>query len=94
MTLADMPDDQAPKQVRPQNNNAWMSNEDRAESLGFRLTLDQIKVLARDTRLPGEIGCSYGCSAAVIIRLQERGRRLILKREKLAVVARRLDAAK
>ena len=83
-TTANIEDDQASTPVRPGSSTAWRVDEDRAERLAFRLTIDQIEAIARDTRLPGEIGYSLGCSAAVVIRLQERGRQLIRKREKLA----------
>ena len=56
MTTAIIHDDPAPKLVRPLNSNAWLSVEDRAESLAFRLTPNQMEALAKDTRLPARSG--------------------------------------
>jgi hypothetical protein len=38
---------------------------DRAALKFLSLSTEQIEAIAKDTRLPGEIGCTYGLSAAV-----------------------------
>jgi hypothetical protein len=37
----------------------WMSEQERAEAVAKRLTLAQQQAIAADTRLPGEIACTY-----------------------------------
>jgi hypothetical protein len=32
--------------------------------------------IAKDTRLPGEIACTYGITAQVVIRIKQNARRL------------------
>jgi hypothetical protein len=48
--------------------------EERADRLAGRLTLQQLDAIANDTRLPGEIAGAYGVSAAVIVRIQHKAR--------------------
>ena len=48
--------------------------EERAERLAGRLTRKQLEAIVNDTRLPGEIGSSYGVTAAVIVRIQQKAR--------------------
>src|SRR6187402_793670 len=74
----------------PHDPYGWMSEGDRAALKSLSLSIEQIEAIAKDTRLPGEIGCTYGVSAAVVIGLQERARRMIRKRDKMAAVADRL----
>jgi hypothetical protein len=48
--------------------------EDRAERLARRLTVQQLEAIVIDTRLPGEIAGAYGVTAAVILRIQLKAR--------------------
>ena len=48
-----------------------LSEVDRAQRWASRHTLAQLSAIAKDTRLPGEIGATYGVSAALIIRVQK-----------------------
>jgi hypothetical protein len=78
-------DDQAsPDFQSPHDPYGWMSRTDRAALRSVLLSTEQIEAIAKDTRLPGEIGCTYEISAAVVIGLQERARRRIRKRAKMA----------
>ena len=54
---------------------SWMSLPERADMLSFRLTKAQVLQIAADTRLPGEIAAKYKTSAAIILRIQQKGRR-------------------
>ena len=73
----------------PHDPYGSMSESDRTALKSISLSDQQIEALAKDTRLPGEIGCTYGVSAALVIRLQERARRTILKRDKMAAAGKR-----
>jgi hypothetical protein len=53
----------------------WTTDQDRAETLATRLTLAQQRAIATDTRLPGEIACTYKTTAAVILRIKKALRR-------------------
>jgi hypothetical protein len=53
----------------------WMADEERTETFVTRLTLAQQRAIAKDTRLPGEIACTYKTTAAVIVRVQQVLRR-------------------
>lgn len=55
--------------------HSWMSEQERAETVTVRFTLAQQRAIVNDTRLPGEIACTYGTSAAVILALQQMFRR-------------------
>jgi hypothetical protein len=48
--------------------------QERADQLAGRLTLQQLEAIANDPRLPGEIAGAYGVSAAVIVRIQHKAR--------------------
>ena len=48
--------------------------QELAEEFALRLTLPQLKAIAKDTRLPGEIAGAYGVTAAVVIRIQHLAR--------------------
>jgi hypothetical protein len=61
-------------------------SEQLAQSILSGLTLPQLEALAKDTRLPGEIGSTYGYSAAVIIRLQHRCRAWLRRRERACTI--------
>ena len=50
--------------------------QDRADQLARRLTLKHMEAIAKDTRLPGEIACTYGITAEVVIRIKQNARRL------------------
>jgi hypothetical protein len=58
--------------------------EDRAEPLAERFTLQQLEAIANDTRLPGEIAGAYGVTAAVILRIQLKARFSKAQREAAA----------
>ena len=58
--------------------------QERADRLALRLTLPQLKAIAKDTRLPGEIAGAYGVTAAVIVRIQHRARLSKLQKEAAA----------
>ena len=62
----------------------------RAEHFLLRLTLKQLNTIAKDTRLPGEIGCSYGLSAGVVLRIQKKAQQMQRERERSAAVAHAL----
>ena len=55
--------------------------DERTERRAGRLTLRQIEAIANETRLPGEIACAYGVSAAVILRIQQNVRIAKSRRE-------------
>jgi hypothetical protein len=52
---------------------SWMTEQDRV--VATRLTLAQLRAIASDTRLPGEIASTYKTTAAVIVRMQQKLRR-------------------
>ena len=83
-------DQASPAFPSPHDPYGWMSRSDRAALKSVSLSTKQIEAIAKDTRLPGEIGSTYGVSAAVVIGLQERARRIIRKRDKMAAAAERL----
>lgn len=58
--------------------------EDRAEQLARRLTVQQLDAIANDTRLPGEISGAYGVTAAIIVRIQLKVRVSKAQREAAA----------
>jgi hypothetical protein len=80
----------SPAVPNPHDPYGWMSRSDRTALKSVSLSTSQIEAIAKDTRLPGEIGPTYVLSAAVVIGLQERARRIIRKRDKLAVAAEQL----
>jgi hypothetical protein len=63
------------------------SERDRTERLVSALTLKQLNAIATDTRLPGEIGSKFGYSAAVVLRIQAKGRQM-LRQQKLTARVR------
>jgi|SRR4051794_12028118 hypothetical protein len=83
-------DQASPAFSSPHDPYGWMSGSDRAALKSVSLSTEQIEAIAKDTRLPGEIGCTYGVSAAVVIGLQERACRMIRKRGKMAAADERL----
>jgi hypothetical protein len=46
--------------------------QDRAGQLARRLTLKHMEAIAKDTRLPAEIACTYGITAEVVISYQAK----------------------
>jgi hypothetical protein len=74
MTRANMRD----RPTAAQHRYRWsaLSEEDRAQRLASRLTLQQLDAIVLDTRLPGEIAGAYGVTAAVIMRIQQKARAL------------------
>jgi hypothetical protein len=48
----------------------WISEKDREQFDFKQLSEEQLKAIQQDTRLPGEIGFTYGVSAATILYIQ------------------------
>jgi hypothetical protein len=67
------------KSIRKQTDLlGWVPASDRALCDCSLFSEEQISAIASDTRLPGEVGSSYGISAAIVIyirRLASRRRR-------------------
>jgi hypothetical protein len=66
-------DNQAPI-ANPDHPYRRRSSADAAAFNSVALSPKQIAAIEKDTRLPGEIGCSYGVSAGVVVRIQARAR--------------------
>ena len=68
-----------------------MSATDRAAFKSLSLSADQIDAIVRDTRLPGEIGYTYGISAAIVIRIQANAAKARRQRERADRAGRNLN---
>ena len=58
------------------NPFSWMPDSDRELCALSEFSEEQLSAIQKDTRLPGEIGCSYGVSAAIILYIQRHLARL------------------
>ena len=54
----------------PRDPLGWMPEPDRSRCDLSQFSDEQLSAIAKDTRLPGEIGSTYGVSAAVILWIQ------------------------
>jgi hypothetical protein len=54
---------------------SWMSDTDRHTSERLHLSEADLRAIAQDTRLPGEIAGKYGLTAAIVLKIQRTYRR-------------------
>jgi hypothetical protein len=75
-------DPDPPPISNPRDRLKWMSASDRTAFKSLSLSPDQVDAIVGDTRLPGEIGYTFGISAALVIRIQATAAKRRRQREK------------